>query len=306
MVTPARSPFSRFTRHEVDRHTEAISLSDGRTVSYIDCGDPDGEVLFYFHGSPGSRYEGWFFDRPARTHGYRVIAPDRPGMGRSDHVPGYTLLGYTTDVAEIADALDVERFGVLGLSGGGTTALSCASALSRRVTTLGLVCSWAPVGTESHLAARLAPLDRAYMHLSRWGPGPFVPAFAAVGLAARYLSAETFTLKLLSGSLSEADRRLLSDPHLGRVLTENTRESFRTGFRGPARDAYLRYRPWGFDVASIECPGVVHHGTDDSFAPYPMGEYLASELPDATLYTYPGWGHLQFFTELETVLGSLR
>ncbi len=143
------------------------------------------------------------------------------------------------------------------------------------------------------------------MQLSRLGPVPFVPAFAVVGLAARYLSAETFTRKLLSRSLSKADRRLLSDPDLRRVLSEDTRESFRTGFRGPARNAYLRYRPWGFDVATVECPAVVHHGTDDSFAPYLFGEYLGDELPDATLYPYP-WGHLQFFTEQETVLASLR
>jgi pimeloyl-ACP methyl ester carboxylesterase len=297
--------FPDFDPAELDARTETTALSDGRTAAFLTCGDPDGRPVVYCHGTPGSRYEGWILDGPAREHGYRVIAPDRPGMGRSEFRRGYTLLEYASDVADLLDRLGVDRVGVVGLSGGGTTALSCARALPNRVTSLGLVCSWAPVGTEPRLAEQLAPLDRAFARLTPLGPLPYVPAIGLLGLAARYTSPETFALRLLSGSLSDADRAALADPEARRLLVENTREAFRGGFRGPARDAYLRYRDWGFDVAGVTVPTTVHHGTDDRFAPHSFGAYLAERLPEATLRTYPGYGHLDFFADTEPVLASL-
>jgi len=295
-----------FNQEELDARTEAVSLSDGRVVSYLECGDPDGQPLLYCHGTPGCRYEGWFLDNSARHHGYRIIAPDRPGMGRSDFLRGYTLLDYTSDICELMDRLDIGRFGVVGLSGGGTTAMSCGVALPERVTSLGLVCSWAPVGTEPRLAERLAPMDRAFMRLTPLGPLPYLPAIGLIGLAARHTSPETFALRLLSGSLSDADRRALEDPDVQRLMAENTREAFQSGFRGAARDSYLRYRDWGFDIADIGCPVAVHHGTDDRFAPYPFGEYLTERIPGATLHTYSGSGHLDFFADLKPVLESMN
>ncbi len=66
--------------------TKSFSLADGRRISYLDLGDPDGRPLFFFHGNPGSRVEGIAFDEAAKEYGYRVIAPDRPGQGHFTHL----------------------------------------------------------------------------------------------------------------------------------------------------------------------------------------------------------------------------
>jgi hypothetical protein len=63
---------------------KTIKLSDGRTLAYLDIGDPEGRPLFYFHGGPGSRLEGLLYDQFNRQLGIRMIAPDRPGYGLSD------------------------------------------------------------------------------------------------------------------------------------------------------------------------------------------------------------------------------
>jgi hypothetical protein len=51
---------------------KTIQLSDGRTLAYLDIGDPEGRPLFYFHGGPGSRLEGLLFDEFNQQLGIRM------------------------------------------------------------------------------------------------------------------------------------------------------------------------------------------------------------------------------------------
>ena len=124
-----------------------IRLLDGRRLAYAEYGDPQGKPVFFFHGTPGSR----LFHHPdasvAASAGARIIAVDRPGFGRSDFKPGRTLLDWPNDVVQLADALDIQRFAVMGYSGGGPYAAVCASSIPERLTAAGLVSSIAPLDT---------------------------------------------------------------------------------------------------------------------------------------------------------------
>jgi pimeloyl-ACP methyl ester carboxylesterase len=100
----------------VDR---TIRLLDGRRLGYAEWGDPGGRPLFFFHGWPGSRIEGYLGDEAARARGVRLIAIDRPGMGLSDFQQHRTLVDWPDDVVQVAAALGLNRFAVLGISGGG-------------------------------------------------------------------------------------------------------------------------------------------------------------------------------------------
>ena len=62
----------------------------------------------------------------------RLIAPDRPGMGRSDPQPGHVVADWPADVAALADTLGLETFGVVGWSAGTPYAFACAAFPSRR------------------------------------------------------------------------------------------------------------------------------------------------------------------------------
>jgi pimeloyl-ACP methyl ester carboxylesterase len=64
----------------------------------------------------------------------RLIAVDRPGYGMSDAKRGRTLLDWPDDVIELADALSLEKFAVMGVSGGGPYGLSCAFKIPERLT----------------------------------------------------------------------------------------------------------------------------------------------------------------------------
>ena len=113
--------------------TEHYTLEDGRTLAYAEFGDPDGHPVFHAHGGPGSRLEGQIFHKAALRRGYRIIATDRPGMGESTYLLNRTLLDYPKDIAELADALGFEKFGVMGWSGGGAHTTVCGYLIPERL-----------------------------------------------------------------------------------------------------------------------------------------------------------------------------
>jgi pimeloyl-ACP methyl ester carboxylesterase len=121
-----------------------LALGDGRKLGYAQCGRPDGEPFFYFHGHPGSRLEARFADRAAAEAGLRVIALDRPGYGLSDFQPGRLNTDWPAAVARATDLLRIGRFSVTGASGGGPYALACGWRLPDRVTRAAVISGVGP------------------------------------------------------------------------------------------------------------------------------------------------------------------
>ncbi len=85
--------------------------------------------------------EGLSLDAPARGHGIHVLAPERPGYGRSDYWRAETVIDWCAALLEIPDRSGVDRFSVLGVSGGGPYALGLGYLCPQRVDTLTLVSS---------------------------------------------------------------------------------------------------------------------------------------------------------------------
>ena len=118
VATPrARTPDTR-------AWTVSCALADGRKVGFLESGAPDGTPVLFFHGFGTTRVI-CPPDGPARERGIRLIALDRPGIGLSESLPGRRLLDWPADVAELADRLELDRFSIIGWSGGGPYALAC-------------------------------------------------------------------------------------------------------------------------------------------------------------------------------------
>ncbi|WP_088243957.1 alpha/beta fold hydrolase [Calothrix rhizosoleniae] len=285
---------------------EFFSLQDGRKIAYECVGNPNGRPVFFFHGSPGSRLGILSSAEAALEYGWRIIAPDRPGMGQSDFKPGYTLLDYTDDIRQLANGLGFNTFGVMGHSGGGTTVLSCAYALSERLDFALDLGGWAPV-VVAELRSQMTALDRFFAERisqpQNTTPILFQFPFTVLGLAAKVLPATTF-IRLLYQSqyFSDADYTVLSNPKAAHALVTNVRESFHQGSDGPAYDALLRYQDWGFDLAEIDFPVHILHGSDDISAPYSFAEYKHHHLPNSQLHTYPGEGHFFLWSHWSEIM----
>lgn len=282
--------------------TRSLRLADGRAVVYDEIGDPNGVPLFALHGTPGSRLSWRTADAAARAHGLRLIAPDRAGCGLSDPKPGRTLLDAATDVGELADLLGIERFLVIGLSGGGPHASATAWKLADRVIAAAIVSGMGPQA-ESDLWRSLSPGYRMNFSVIRRAP---IFARLATAVMRRTVGSETgFLLKRFAVTLPPEDQRIMDDPFLKNELMAALAESLRRSGAGAARDLYLFSRPWGFRLGDISLPVLLWHGTEDAHTPLAMGRYVAGKIPGCQAQIIDGAGHLWLFENFSTVFAAL-
>ncbi len=281
-----------------------IRLADGRTLACLALGDPKGAPVLYLHGYPGSRLEGRLAAPAARRLGLRVLAPDRPGFGASGFLAGRTLGAWAGDVAELADRLELERFPVVGVSGGGPYALACAARIPERISRAVLVAGLGPLGGRSATEGMVA-LNRLALGLA--GRTPRL-ARVAVALAARWVRRDPRRyLAYMTGGAPPSDRAVLADPSYRAVFAASTAEALRQGGRGAAWELTLLARPWGFDVRAVAAPVCLWHGLADRIVPPAMTRRLAAALPHGKARYLPHEGHLSLIVRhLDAALAELR
>jgi pimeloyl-ACP methyl ester carboxylesterase len=192
------------------RSDDRIALPDGRWLAYAEFGDPDGRPVLFMHATPGYRLNPWATDAALRSAGVRLIAPDRPGVGRSSPQPRRRLLDWPDDVRHLADALHLERFGVVGFSNGGPHAAACTHRLGPQVSGTALVAPLPPLDAPG--AARQFGVPRWYYPLARRAPWLLRALYA--GLAALARRNPRRAERLLVGGMSQADQRLFGRPEL--------------------------------------------------------------------------------------------
>ncbi len=111
---------------------------------WFEAGLEDGPAVVYFHGTAKERDELPFPDL-ADQLGVRWLMPERPGYQRTAAKAGATLTDFGRMVVDDLDEMGVNRFAVLGYSGGGPHALACAAVAPSVVRVVGLLSSWAPM-----------------------------------------------------------------------------------------------------------------------------------------------------------------
>ncbi len=282
----------------MDRNQRFVTLADGRRLCLAEYGEPNGRPLLYLHGLPGSRLEPAIADAAASHHGLRLVAFDRPGFGRSDPRPGRDLEEGAADTLAVADALGLDRFGLLGISGGAPHAIACAAAAPRRAALLGLVSGLGP-----YRSAALNPTLRL-ARLAGRHPWPFRhPCRLA---AATVRGRPGAFLRGAGHLLSPVDRHCLAEPTVNAALAASLAEALRQGCRGLFEELVLLARPWATDFSAVRATVHLWHGGDDRLVPPAMGRWLANALPGCRGELVPGEGHFSLpMLGLEPILAAL-
>src|SRR5262245_20326354 len=188
-----------------------VAVGDDRQIGFAEFGDPQGRAIFWLHGTPGARRQIPMEARVfAEQQGIRLIGVDRPGIGASTPYQYDTVFAFADDLRTIADTLGLDKFEVVGLSGGGPYTLACAAAMPDRIVSVGVLGGVAPTHGVDAIGGGVTTLINTAAPIVEVAGGPI--RFAASRLIRLVRPIAEPALYMYARISPEADRRLLIRP----------------------------------------------------------------------------------------------
>jgi len=260
-----------------------IKLSGGRTLGFAEFGQTDGHPIFVFHGTPGSRFHLFSHLATKITQGnIRIIAPERPGYGLSDPKPDRTILDWAGDVQQLADHLGIERFSLVGISGGCPHAIACAYAMPHRVVKAAVICGIGPLDVPGALVNASAEIQMCV------GDGERLTAYTNQLVGMVQADPDAIVTYFL-GHLTESDRKLITEDMIP-IFRDFAMEAARRT-DGMIDDYRLLAKPWGIPLTEIQVLIHLWHSDSDESVPLSHAQYLTGRIPNAVLHNVTGVGH---------------
>ncbi|MDK2756710.1 MAG: alpha/beta hydrolase [Blastomonas fulva] len=265
-----------------------VSAADGTQIFFKDWGPKDAQPIVFHHGWPLSS-DDWdtqmlfFLDQ-----GFRVVAHDRRGHGRSQQVSeGHDMDHYASDAAAVTAHLDLKNAVHIGHSTGGGEA-------ARYVAQHGI-----PQGRVAK-AVLVAAVPPIMIKTERYPGGLDMEVFDGFrsGLAANRAA---FFRDVASGPFYGFNRE---DSQPDEAVVENW---WRQGMMGSAKAHYDGIKAFSEtdqtdDLKAMTVPTLVLHGDDDQVVPYKNAALLQADLlPDATLKIYEGLSHGMLTVNADTL-----
>ncbi len=269
-----------------------VTTKDGTQIFYKDWGPKDAQPIVFHHGWPLSA-DDWdtqmlFF----LANGYRVVAHDRRGHGRSAQVSdGHDMAHYAADAAAVVDHLDLRDAVHIGHSTGGG---QVAAYVARHGLPAGRV-------AKAVLVSAVPPI---MLKTERYPGGLPIEVFDGLraGLAANRAQ---FFRDVAAGPFYGFNRP-------GAKVDEGVIDNWwRQGMMGSAKAHYGGIKAFSEtdqtdDLKAITVPTLVLHGDDDQIVPYKNAGVLQAEiLPNATLKIYEGFPHGMLTTHADILNADL-
>lgn len=267
----------------------SVPLADGRQFGLRWYGAPNGQPVLGLHGTPGSRLKFRLAGAAAKELGLKLYCPDRWGYGLTTNIVGKpTFAGFANDIGEIADHLGLNRFSIVGISGGGPFAATVAAALRERVDKLALI---GPVGPilPRPFQAPIGPFHR--FAFTAWPriPGGMRLTFATFRIL---LSMNPkLAVSAVAARAGHADRQIFREGDNKEALGEIMRAGLSRGSDGPVIDMRMFAGSWDVDLSKVTAATRLWIGTEDRNVPLGPARRLAAAIPQAQLTEILGAGH---------------
>ncbi|EPQ9454800.1 alpha/beta fold hydrolase [Enterobacter ludwigii] len=265
-----------------------VTTQDGVSIYFKDWGDKSAQPIMFHHGWPLSA-DDWdnqmlFF----LAHGYRVIATDRRGHGRSDQVShGHDMDHYASDVNAVVEHLDLKNVIHVGHSTGGGQVARYVSRFGQpqgRVSKAVLISSVPPLMVKTDANPDGMPIEVF---------NDFRKALAA--------NRAQFYLDVASGPFYGFNRS-------GAAISQGTIQNWwRQGMNGGAIAHYEGIKAFSEtdqteDLKQISVPVLVMQGDDDQVVPYKNAAIMQDKLlKNSQLIIYPGFPHGMHTTHADVI-----
>jgi pimeloyl-ACP methyl ester carboxylesterase len=282
-----------------------VVMRTGRRLEVREYGDEAGHPVLFFHGLIGSHHQASYIADQARQEGLRIIAPNRPGVGRSDFAERKSPLDAVGDVEDLAKALGLDEFSLIGISGGAPSALATLYRLGHRVKTVTVISGMGPM----RLRGALHGMDRrrrVFVAVGSRYPRLAKRAFRKAGDHFRADPKRFLDRLIATWSLPDQEvfrRRVIYDlfmKDLHQVFTEGT------GPESLAQELAV-YKNFGFALEDLPADKRVTlwQGLTDNIVPPAMAWAMARSLPNCEAHLVPG-GHFMAVDFAGQIIDRMR
>ena len=277
----------------------------GRKLEVKEYGDAAGHPVLFFHGMIGSHYQASYIADQAAQEGFRIIAPNRPGVGLSEFIKRKGPLEAVDDVEDILAALELDDFSVVGISGGTPYALATFYRLGPRVKTVTVISGMGPmrlpgaVRSMDHRRRMVLEIGSRYPHLA-------IQFFAKARYRFR-VDPDGFLNRLIA-TWCLADQQVFQRREVYELFMKDLQQVFIEG-KGPETlsQELAIYRNYGFSVKDLPANRRVTlwHGLADNIVPATMAWAMTQTLPNSEAHIVPG-GHFVAVDIADQIISRLR
>lgn len=246
-----------------------LEVAPGVRVNVLQEGQ--GPPVVLVHGLPGTAYHWRDVSRGLASRGYRVMAYDRVGYGRSDPRPDddYTVDANARELVAFLAAAQLEDATIVGWSYGGKTAMTAALLDPSRM-------------------GRVVLVDSAGF----WAAAPPPSAVFDILFSAPVLEWVASVPPLFRGFQEGMGEQFFSGQPAPEWFSEVSRALFADAeTRHTWREEGSRFRFDGPDPSGIALPMLLLHGDDDRITPLVIAEGIAAQAQDPRLVVFPGGSH---------------
>ena len=226
--------------------------------------------------------------------GYQLVIPSRPGYGKTPTSTGKSAEAFADALVSLLDKLGLEQVIVVGISGGGPTALQLAGCHPKRVSKL-ILQNAITGGKFSGFGIRLG----SHLVFNRWVEGWTWAVFRSV---ARRTPLRV--LKVMMGSLSS-----LNPTQVVATMSEEQRQgALKMLLASRSGSGFLHdFNHHCGDLRRITAPTLVIASRYDGSVDISHANYAADHIPDADLFISPAESHLLWFSSYNTAIeGKMR
>lgn len=282
---------------------KSLTLPDGRRMTYVDRGDPQGIPLVFTRGVLGSRLAVSPDEEILRSKGIRLLVPDRPGCGASDPYPQHSLLGWARDVYWLTQHLEIARWHMMGFATGAAYALACAYALPKQVTSALLVGAAPEVSSRADLQFFGGDLKHGLM-LCRFSPTMVRHLYALLTKNVERRVHQYFNDSI--SAMPTVDQQVFSDPVIRRNEALSVLEGTAQGNPTFLNEMFIAASPWGFELKGITPPLSFWHGAQDPYVSWKASEKMAAQCNQAHFHLLEDGGQYLIFSHWAQLLDEVR
>ncbi len=272
-------------------------------LQYSSWGKPSGHPAIFFHGFPGSHVQAEAIAPLVKKYDLYLIACDRPGYGGSRGAG--TELEFLQAVRALLSSLKIEKFDVLGVSGGAPWAHLMASAFAEDTVMLAIICGLCPYSRQTKKL--FSRFQWNGLLATKIVPQPLTRKLLQFTIAK--INPQT-GLNRLAKLLNTADQAILSDPANKHLIAHSMQQARAQGPEGILFDLKLFSRDWlsHCDKKKLaKIPTIYFHGKEDHILDFEMSAWMQKQNPNSQLKFFSSHGHYSLAIEAaDEILSELK